>query len=121
MVVEPRVISVVDDDSSVRAALGSLLRSDGFDVRLYPSGEDFLADRTSVPDCLVCDIKMPGMSGWDLCAHLKALNRWVPTILITAYPDERTRPIGLDMRILEKPFDGKQLVHEILSLISHSY
>lgn len=119
--VEPHVISVVDDDSSLRTALDSLLRSDGFNVRLYTSGEAYLADTTSVPDCLVCDISMPGMSGWDLCAQLKALDKWIPTILITAYPGERTRrPIRFDMRILEKPFDGKFLVHEILSLISFS-
>ncbi|CDF92901.1 MULTISPECIES: response regulator transcription factor [unclassified Pseudomonas] len=82
-----QTIAVVDDDESVRAALKSLLRSSGYDVRTYCSALDFLD--TAGPagtNCLVSDIQMPGMSGVELHERLGAMGFRIPTILITAYP-----------------------------------
>lgn len=81
------VVSVVDDDESVRVALGSLLRSHGYTVRAYPNAQSFLAS-TGPQDtgCLISDIQMPGMSGIQMYDELSARGIRVPVIFITGYP-----------------------------------
>ncbi|MCI0997162.1 response regulator [Pseudomonas sp. ICMP22404] len=82
-----QTIAVVDDDEAVRAALKSLLRSSGYDVRTYGSALDFLdAAGPAGTNCLVSDIQMPGMSGVELHERLGAMGFRIPTIFITAYP-----------------------------------
>jgi FixJ family two-component response regulator len=116
------LIAVVDDDTSVRTALDSLLRSMGVGVSLFASAEDFLATvlatGTASPDGLICDIDMPGMSGWDLWDTLQQSGRAVPTILISAFAHPLTaRPLPEGVRFFRKPFDAGSLVAAVLEQV----
>src|ERR1700757_1061798 len=86
------VITIVDDDQSVRDGIVDLVTSMGFDAEAFPRVEHFLRssrlDRTS---CLITDMRMPGMSGLDLLDRLAASGRRIPTIMITAFPTEAER------------------------------
>ena len=94
--VDTAVIAVVDDDSSVREAMVSLVKSLGYDVVAFDSAEDFLTfvSRGDV-GCLIADVQMPGMSGLDLHSRLVADGERTPTILITAFPDQGARTRAL--------------------------
>ena len=87
-----RTISVVDDDRSAREGITDLVRSMGYDVRAFDRAEEFLnsnnLDRT---DCLVTDVRMPGMSGFELHDRLVTSGISIPTIMITAFPQEADR------------------------------
>ncbi|AEA68917.1 response regulator transcription factor [Pseudomonas brassicacearum] len=103
-------IAVVDDDESVRAALKSLLRSSGYDVRTYCSAMDFLdANAPAATCCLISDIQMPGMSGLELHEQLGAMGFQIPTIFITAYPDLGAHIPRL-IACLPKPCDADKLL-----------
>ena len=109
------LIAIVDDDASVREALRALMRSLGYAVETFASGEDLLGsqivDRTS---CLIADVQMPGMTGLELQAGLAAAGKAVPTVLITAYPDDGTRSRALAagaIGFLAKPFSEHDLLH----------
>src|SRR5271155_3492651 len=86
------VIAIVDDDQSVREALTSLVRSLGYVAMAFECAEDLLKSRRrrSV-SCLIADVQMPGMTGFELHNRLVASGEPTPTILITAFPDERSR------------------------------
>jgi FixJ family two-component response regulator len=87
------LISVVDDDESVRESLPDLLREFGFEVEAFASAEEFLgSDRMSETRCLILDVAMPGMSGPDLLRELIVRQRHIPIIFITAHGDQATRP-----------------------------
>jgi len=105
------LISVVDDDESVREATKGLMQSLGYTAAAFPSAEDFLEmTRTA---CLIADVNMPGMSGLDLHRRLSASGKPFPTILITAYPDERVREGAINAGVicyLSKPFDEGDLL-----------
>lgn len=113
MGVAEKLICVVDDDASVQRALGRLLKINGYDVVLMGSGRECLdgayIDRAS---CLVLDISMPDMDGFELYALLKASKRDVPTIFISAHDDvgykERATAAGA-VAFLSKPCDEKLL------------
>jgi FixJ family two-component response regulator len=111
------LICVVDDDASVRRALKRLIRSCGFDVETYASGEDFFADAgAEVPQCLILDIHITGMTGFELCRKLTVSGSSVPVIFITAYDDEQTRSESKRFQpvaFLRKPFDDKTLIDAI--------
>jgi FixJ family two-component response regulator len=82
-------VAIVDDDASVRGALARLLRVNGFGSRSYPSGRAFLdavscAQNSDVPDCLIVDVNMPGMTGVELQRELLTCGVSIPTIVITA-------------------------------------
>jgi FixJ family two-component response regulator len=80
------VVSVIDDDQAIRVALGSLIRSLGLQVRAYASAEAFLALRDAeTTSCLICDIRMSGMSGVDMHERLRKQNKAPPTIFVTAH------------------------------------
>ena len=106
------LISVVDDDDSMRDALVGLFRSLGYDARGFASAEDFLAcdDRFS---CAITDIQMPGMTGFELKLRLDELHGTLPVIMITARPEpdlrEKAMSIGAAC-FLRKPFDTETLV-----------
>jgi len=108
------VISVIDDDASVRAATNNLLSSHGYMVRTFASAEDFL--RSAPPDgcsCVVADVQMPGMSGLDLLNHVRIRGNDVPFIFITAFLDESVRARALKVGaicFLAKPFAGPVLI-----------
>jgi len=85
---EQPVVYVVDDDAGVRQALDSLIRSVGFSVQTFASAQDFLnSKRTSVPGCLVLDVRMPGLSGLDLQRDLAEADIHLPVIFVTGHAD----------------------------------
>ena len=91
------LIAVVDDDHSVRESLARLIRSVGFGVQVFGSAEEFLsAGKARQSDCLILDIRMPGMSGLELQRELSATDRDLPVIFITAHgSDEEVRARAL--------------------------
>lgn len=108
------LISVVDDDEDVREALRGLIEALGFAVDAFASGVDFLRS-PSVCDtlCLIADVHMPLMTGLELHQSLLALGLTIPTILITAYPDDRIRSLALNQGVicyLTKPIDQEALL-----------
>jgi FixJ family two-component response regulator len=111
---ERPVISVVDDDPSVREGAKDLLDAMGFDVETFANAQDFLEScRLHVTACLISDMRMPGMSGLVLHAKLLAAGKNIPTILITAFPNETDRARALREGIvcyLPKPFDENTLL-----------
>jgi FixJ family two-component response regulator len=114
------LISIVDDDESVREALRGLLRSVGFSVNAFASAEEFLAsDQLRIVDCLVLDVRMPGMNGIELQRQLVASHRQIPVILITAYEDEgmRAQLTGGVRAVLIKPFSEEALLNAIHSAL----
>ncbi|HEY1857804.1 response regulator transcription factor [Acidocella sp.] len=111
------LIAIVDDDESVREAIKGLLRSMKFTAETFSSAEDFLrsahVNRTT---CLIADINMPGMSGFDLYRHISNLSRRIPMILITAYPNDgvRASPPGAGIfGYLIKPFSDDDLLKSL--------
>ena len=108
------VVYVVDDDSSVRRALSSLLQTVGLDVETFPSAQAFLAQ--AMPDrpaCLVLDIRLRGSSGLDLQAALKEAGRDIPIIFITGHGDVPTTVRAMKsgaIDFLEKPFNDQELL-----------
>jgi FixJ family two-component response regulator len=116
------VVSVIDDDASVRAATNNLLGSHGYLVHTFPSAEDFLqsADLDG-SSCVVADVQMPGMSGLDLLTHVRARGNGVPFIFITAFPDESVRARALKVGaicFLAKPFAGPVLINCIKTALN---
>jgi FixJ family two-component response regulator len=108
------LVSVVDDDESVRESLPDLLREFGFAVQAFASAEAFLAsDCVGQTNCLVLDIAMPGMTGPDLQQELKLRGQEIPIVFITAHKDEAVRPRMLERGAVEclfKPFSDTALL-----------
>ena len=93
MMVDRPLVSIVDDDESVRESLPDLLREFGFAAQAFASAEEFLAsDRIDETSCLILDVAMPGMSGPDLHRELLRRRQQIPTVFITAHGSEATRP-----------------------------
>jgi FixJ family two-component response regulator len=109
------VVSVVDDDTSVRAATSKFLRSHGYTVQVYSSAEHFLqSGRLNDTSCVIADLQMPGMSGLELLTMVRAQGYGVPFIFITAFPDETARARALQagaICFLSKPFAGPTLIN----------
>ena len=107
-------ISVVDDDESIREAIRGLMRSLGYTAQAFRSAEEFLTSRQVLhTSCLIADVQMPGMTGLELHRHLVASGKTIPTILITAYPDDSVRERALGDGVvgyLSKPFDENDLL-----------
>jgi len=108
------LVSVVDDDESVRESLPDLLRQFGFAAKVFASAESFLAsDALSDTRCLILDITMPGMSGPDLQQELRRRRQEIPIVFITALSDETIRPRLLAQGAVEclfKPFSEAALL-----------
>jgi FixJ family two-component response regulator len=108
------VISIVDDNESVREATKGLIRSLGYNAEAFASAEEYLrSDCVSESACLITDLHMPGMSGTDLQDRLIADGRRVPMIFMTAYFEEKVRARVLDagaVAFLRKPFDDEALI-----------
>lgn len=115
------LISIVDDDEAVREATKGLMRALGFLAETFGSAEDFLMfDRLRSTACLIADVQMPQMSGLELHRRLVASGVSIPTILITAYPDDGVRARALEagvMCYLTKPFNKDDLLVCIRSAI----
>jgi FixJ family two-component response regulator len=110
----PHLISIIDDDESVRVATASLVRSGGFDACTFASAEEFLRSaELGDTACLISDVQMPGMSGLALQSAMASQNVNAPIIFITAFPDPRIREKALNagaICFLKKPFDGSALI-----------
>jgi FixJ family two-component response regulator len=108
-----RRISIVDDDASIREALKSLMRSIKFQVDAFGSAEEFLAsERLSDTECLILDVYLPGMNGFELQEHLNSQRSEIPIIFITAHADEVSRERALKAGAVE--FLGKPVRRETL-------
>jgi FixJ family two-component response regulator len=107
-------IAIVDDDRSVREALTSLVRSLGYVAMAFECAEDLLKSRRRRRmSCVIADVQMPGMTGLELYDRLVASGEPIPTILITAFPDERARKRALQAGVvgyLTKPFSEDDLL-----------
>jgi FixJ family two-component response regulator len=116
------VVSIVDDDESVRMAAKGFVRSLGYDAKVFSSAEALLQspelERTA---CLIVDVQMPKMNGLELQARLRAAGYQMPIIFITAFPEERLRAKALAggaVCFLDKPFDCKALVECLETALS---
>ena len=107
-------IAIVEDDHSVREATIGLLRSLGYIAKGFSSADEFLnSKRLRLTSCLIADVQMPGLSGLALYGRLIAMGTPIPTILITAYPDENVRARAMSAGVtgyLVKPFSEKELL-----------
>ena len=108
------MISIVDDDESVREATRGLVRSLGYRAATFGSAEEFLtSERVHDTSCLIADVQMPGLSGLELQSHLIAEGHPMPMIFITAFPEARVRTQALEagaFGFLSKPFDEENLI-----------
>lgn len=111
------LISVVDDDESIRESIPDLLREFGFEAQAFSSGEEFLtSDYLALTSCLILDVAMPGMTGPDLQRELAIRLQKIPIIFITAQRDEMLRPRLLNLGAVEclsKPFSEASLLEAI--------
>jgi FixJ family two-component response regulator len=108
------VISIIDDDVSVRAATNNLLSSHGYPVQTFASAEEFLQSADLNSSCVIADVQMPAMSGLDLLAHMRTRGYKAPFIFITAFPEESVRARALKagaICFLAKPFAAPELIN----------
>jgi len=122
-VANPPLISVVDDDDSVRESLDGLFRSVGFIAKVFASAEEFLnSDHLRTTDCLILDVRMPGMNGVELHRHLIANNFEMPVIFITAHgSDGEVRARALKngaVDYLDKPLSEDALLKAVDKALS---
>jgi FixJ family two-component response regulator len=115
--IERSLVSVVDDDESVRESLPDLLKQFGFAARAFSSAEAFLASEfVSETSCLLLDIAMPGMSGPDVQHELRRRRQEIPIVFITAHGDETIRPRLMAAGAIEclfKPFSDTALLNAL--------
>lgn len=111
------LVSVVEDDQFFRESMKRLMRSLGYDVAIFPSAADFLASpRLGETACLIADVNMPAMTGLELHNHLIKAGYAIPTILITADPDDRDRARAIRDGVicyLRKPLDERHLIRHL--------
>jgi FixJ family two-component response regulator len=111
------VVAVVDDDQGILKSLAYLLESADYGVLLFASGTEFLdSGAISEVACLISDIDMPGLDGFELLRQVHALRPRLPSILITGYPDRLTRLpefLGTSARVFTKPFQGDELLDAV--------
>ena len=119
-----RLIAIVDDDESVQLALRDLIESDGLPAICFGSAEQFLDSvARSKAACLIADIRMPGMSGLELQAKLKAERCGIPVIFITAHGDAEMRILAIHdgaVEFLSKPFDDAVLLEIVHTALERS-
>lgn len=115
------VISIIDDDPSVREGTMDLLHSMGFVAEAFERANDFLSsDRLHSTSCLIADVQMPGMTGLELYDRLIGSGNTIPTILITAFPNTRDRVRAQQAGVrcyLTKPFKASELLDCILEAL----
>ena len=110
-------VAIVDDERSVQIALKDLMESAGLSARCFGSAEEFLeSDQRNQTACLIADIRMPGMSGLELQAKLKAEGARIPIIFITAHGDAKMKMQAMKagaVDFLSKPFDDEVLLERV--------
>jgi FixJ family two-component response regulator len=108
------VIAIIDDEPLVQESTADLISSLGHEPLIFGSGKQFLASgRVADTACIITDLQMPGLSGLDLQAHLRADSCFTPIIFITAYPKEAARKRALDagaVAFLTKPYEESALI-----------
>jgi FixJ family two-component response regulator len=111
------LVCIVDDDRSVRLALSTLLRSVGFDVHACAGGEELLQSGMAARgDCLIADVRMPGMDGFELRDALEAAGTGLPTVFISGHADDDTRERAMAtgaVDLLSKPFSEAALLQAV--------
>jgi FixJ family two-component response regulator len=119
-----RLVAIVDDDESVQRALQDLIESDGLSALCFGSAEQFLDSQArSKVVCLIADIRMPGMSGLELQAKLKAERCLIPVVFITAHGDAEMRIHAMRqgaVEFLSKPFDDAVLLEIVHTALERS-
>jgi FixJ family two-component response regulator len=107
------LVAIVDDDDSIRDATENLLEAAGYSTTTFASAGSFMSsERRHRVSCVVADMRMPGMTGLELAEALAASGHAIPTVLVTAYPDEQTRLRARQAGILcylSKPFSPEEL------------
>jgi len=119
-----KLISIVDDDQSIREAMESLIRSVGFRTEVFASAEDFLKwkERESTA-CLILDVRLPGISGLELQRLLTSIRSRIPVIFITAHGDAQTRERAIAagaVEFLQKPFSEEALLDAVRAALPKS-
>jgi FixJ family two-component response regulator len=116
------LVSIVEDDTFLRASLERLMRSLGFTVDTFASAAGLLASpRLSETDCLIADVNMPAMTGIQLYRHLVKTGHSIPTVLITAFPNDYDRTSALNEGVvcyLEKPVEQQDLIRCLNAALS---
>lgn len=112
-------LAVVDDDDDVRRALFRLLRAMGHEVKVFASAEDFEAESIAV-DCVIVDVRLPGLSGLELRERLRNSIALTPVVLITGDGDRLARDVdgAVDTQVVTKPFDAATLAAAIADAVS---
>ena len=112
-----QLVAIVDDDQSVQSALKDLMESAGLSARCFGSAKEFLeSDEWNQTACLVADVRMPGMSGLQLQAKLRAEGSRIPIIFITAHADTKMKMQAMNagaVEFLSKPFDDEVLLEKV--------
>ena len=118
-----RLVAIVDDDESVQRALQDLIESDGLSALCFGSAEQFLdSEARNKAACLIADVRMPGLSGLELQAKLKAERCRIPVIFITAHGDAEMRIHAMRqgaVEFLSKPFDDAVLLEIVHAALEH--
>lgn len=119
-----RLVVAVDDDPRVRESMKSLFDSAALDARIFASGTDalLLLQRESV-GCLITDVRMPGMDGWELQRLVASANPDLPVIFVTAHQDQQAHQHALALgafAFLYKPFDGEELLQTVFAALQRS-
>ena len=121
MTLAKRYLALVDDEATIRTALARLLRLAGFEVSEFFSGERFLISLgLRYPDCVILDVHMPGLSGLDVQARLRAAHIRIPVVFMTGAHDlalERVAQEAGGAWLLRKPFSEPELLHAIRSAL----
>ena len=119
-----RLVAIVDDDESVQRALQDLIESDGLSALCFGSAEQFLdSEARNKAACLIADIRMPGLSGLELQAKLKAERCRIPVVFITAHGDAEMRIHAMRegaVEFLSKPFDDAVLLEIVHTALKRS-
>jgi|SRR5882724_3069319 len=119
---DAQIVSIVDDDESLRRSLRNLLGSVGFRVETFASAEAFLqTNHHDQTGCLVLDLRMPGMNGFDLLRHLSGTGSRIPTVILTAHGADEARQRSLQagaVAFLSKPFNGNALIDVVRTALS---
>jgi len=115
-------IAIVDDDPSVRRALGRLLSSEGFDTWTFASGAELLVSPLSTTAaCFLLDVYLDGMSGFELCTRLREAGVYSPVVFISAHDNEETRTSARKLGtvpLVRKPFDAHSLIDAVHAALS---
>jgi FixJ family two-component response regulator len=117
-----QVICIIEDDESVRRALRRLIRSMGLEVEAFATAEEFLESiKQTLPCCLILDVNLPGLNGFELQQRLQAEGHNIPFVIITAYAEERVREQAFKagaIAFLAKPFEERMLLQAVSLVVN---